>query len=53
MNYMIVQETSPFDLAEEVRKLIRNGWRPQGGVSSNTSGPGVIWTQAMVKGEMK
>lgn len=48
-NYQIIYEKSHYDLAEQVRKLIKDGWRPQGGVSAQTVGPGQIWAQAMVK----
>lgn len=48
-NYTIVNETSHYDLAEQVRKLIKDGWRPQGGVSAHTVGWGQVWAQAMVK----
>lgn len=49
-SYQILYEESHYDLTEKVRKLIKAGWRPQGGVSVQTVvGYRQSWAQAMVK----
>ena len=48
-NYTIVNETSHYDLAEQVRKLIKDGWQPQGCVSITAFHGKQVWVQAMVK----
>ncbi len=34
MEYMILTEETPVKLVENVTKLIRVGWKPQGGVAA-------------------
>lgn len=45
MEYWIVNNTDPLKLIKEVQRLIKEGWRPQGGVS----GYGHILYQALVR----
>lgn len=50
MRYKIVVGDGQYDLLNKVNDSIKNGWRPQGGVSYSSSGAfREIWTQAMVK----
>jgi hypothetical protein len=50
MEYRIVEEKSQFDLQDNVNKLIKLGWKPQGGVSFlYHSVYNETWAQAMVK----
>lgn len=47
--YRIVSETNAYDLAKSVTGLIRDGWKPQGGVSVFTAGFREYFFQAVVK----
>lgn len=51
-DYRILENADHDELAKEVRDLIREGWRPQGGVAcvSIWKEQG-IWYQAMVRVE--
>lgn len=52
MQYKIVDAGNQYDLSIKVRDELKNGWRPQGGVSfAYHSGYKETWVQAMVKGE--
>jgi hypothetical protein len=46
IEYKILISTSFHDLQDEVNKYIRNGWQPQGGLSSFNN---YSFMQAMVK----
>jgi hypothetical protein len=54
MEYRVISESTMKDLVKEVNNAIKEGWRPQGGVSV-TKGlfplfvPPTLWAQAMVK----
>lgn len=51
MKYKILKEKYPVDLEREVNKAIKQGWKPIGGVCSDTSyGSGFYLYQAMVFG---
>lgn len=47
MEYTLVKTQTYKGLIEEVNKLIKQGWRPQGGVIEDQSGRCL---QAMIKG---
>ena len=50
MQYMIVTNYRPEDLATEVNKLIKDGWKPQGGISmADKGGMNLTFAQALVK----
>ena len=49
IDYRIVYERREQDLENEVRKLIREGWQPFGGVSQMYWNPGMQYAQAMVR----
>lgn len=48
MQYKIVEASNRYDLQTDVSEALKNGWKPQGGVSFIFSGS-AIWAQAMVK----
>lgn len=51
MKYKIIEEIYRFDLEREVNAAIKQGWRPIGGVCSDTAyGGGSYLYQAMVLG---
>ena len=51
MEYYIVQEDSIYKLAEKVNTMIKQGWSPQGGISStqNSYGCEDKFQQAIIK----
>jgi len=50
MNYKIVEEQSRYKLINSVETAIRDGWKPQGGVSfQHHGGYKETWAQAMIK----
>ena len=54
MEYRVISESTMKDLAKEVNDAIKEGWRPQGGVSVTKGlfpilAPPMLWAQAMVK----
>ncbi|MDM8001216.1 MAG: DUF1737 domain-containing protein [Dehalococcoidia bacterium] len=55
MEYRIISKSNMKDLVEEVNSAIKEGWRPQGGVSVTKKGlfplqaQPMLWAQAMVK----
>ena len=50
MQYKIVNGDSQHDLSIKIREELKNGWRPQGGVSfAYHSAYKETWAQAMVK----
>ncbi len=61
MEYIVIKKTDANDLITEVNALIKEGWKPTGGISiafgrmRNTSGGSKDWTevlfhaQAMIK----
>ena len=54
MQYLIIKSGGEVELAREVNNAIKEGWRPQGGVSVAKSlfpifFPSLLWAQAMVK----
>jgi hypothetical protein len=52
VNYRIVEERSRYELQDAVKKLIKDGWVPQGGVVfAPHSGWKETWAQAMVKND--
>ena len=51
MKYKVVKRGSKADFEIEVNKLIKEGWKPLGGMSfSSAYGYGESYTQAMVFG---
>jgi Domain of unknown function (DUF1737) len=46
MEYTVVRTESASSLAKEVNKLIKDGWKPLGGI---TVSPGGHYLQAMIK----
>ena len=53
MEYRVINDSKMTDLVKEVNNAIKEGWKPQGGVSV-TKGlapirQAFIWAQAMVK----
>jgi len=50
MQYKIVDGDSRYDLENKIRKEVKSGWQPQGGVSFvYHSAYKETWAQAMVK----
>jgi len=52
MEYTLVTENNPEALVRKVSELIRQGWKPQGGVAVGVVAPMLqkhIYCQAMVK----
>ena len=54
MQYLIIKSGGEVELAKDVNNAIKEGWRPQGGVSVAKSlfpifFPSLLWAQAMVK----
>ena len=54
MEYRVISESTMKDLAKEVNDAIKEGWRPQGGVSVAKSlfpifFPSLLWAQAVVR----
>ncbi len=54
MEYRIVGRGSADELARDVNNAIKEGWRPQGGVSHMVTGlipfaQSMVWAQAMVR----
>jgi hypothetical protein len=55
MEYRVINESKMTDLVKEVNNAIKEGWRPQGGVSLVVKRyipvlrPPIVWAQAMVK----
>ncbi len=50
MEYRIVDGSSRYDLQDNVNRLIKSGWKLQGGISFlYHSGYRQTWVQAMVK----
>lgn len=49
IDYRIVGEPTPYDMANAVKSLMSAGWQPWGGLVANTAGDGeeFLW-QAMV-----
>lgn len=51
MKYKLIEESYPIDLEREVNAAIEQGWKPIGGVCSDTSyGSGRTMYQAMLFG---
>lgn len=51
MKYRIIEEAYPVDLEREVNKAIEQGWKPIGGVCSDSAyGSGTSIYQAMIFG---
>lgn len=49
--YDLVFEDSITELKDKVNEMIKQGWRPQGGVCTSVNmGVGVLFCQAMIKG---
>ena len=55
MEYRIIKRGSEVELARDVNNAVKEGWRPQGGVSHAARGllplialP-IVWAQAMVR----
>jgi hypothetical protein len=54
MEYRVINESKITDLVKEVNNAIKEGWKPQGGVSV-TKGlfpllvPPMLWARAMVR----
>jgi len=44
MEYKVVAKVRLYELEEEVNKLIKDGWKPQGGIAVTSA-----YAQAMVK----
>jgi hypothetical protein len=52
MEYKLVEENDKFYLGKKINRLIRQGWRPLGGVSVIRAPIyGNYYTQAMVRGD--
>ena len=52
MKYKVVEKPFKYDLEMEVNKLIKEGWKPLGGMSySCVYVYGKTYTQAMIKGD--
>jgi hypothetical protein len=54
MGYRIIKKGSEVELARDVNDSIKEGWRPQGGVSVTKClapllGRAFVWAQAMVR----
>jgi len=54
MEYRVINESTMKDLVKEVNNAIKEGWRPQCGVSVTKGlapllGSAFVWAQAMVK----
>ena len=55
VEYRIVRTGSKVDLARDVNNAMKEGWRPQGGVSHTASSilpliaRPIVWAQAMVR----
>jgi Domain of unknown function (DUF1737) len=55
MEYRVINESSVKALVKEVNNAIKEGWRPQGGVSVTKKGlfplqaQPVLWAQAMLR----
>ena len=49
MEYQIIEECGIIELEHEVNKLIKKGWKPQGGVSVIKVGYEYYYTQAIIK----
>jgi hypothetical protein len=54
MEYRVISESKMADLVKEVNNAIKEGWKPQGGVSVTKGlapllGAAFVWAQAMVK----
>jgi len=54
MEYRVINESKMADLVKEVNNSIKEGWKPQGGVSVTKGlapllGAAFVWAQAMVK----
>lgn len=49
VEYRIIEERYAWDLEEQVNKLIKLGWKPQGGLVYWASGMSSFYKQAMVK----
>jgi hypothetical protein len=54
MEYRVISESKIADLVREVNDAIKEGWKPQGGVSVTKGlapllGQAFVWAQAMVK----
>ena len=49
MEYHVIQNESLGGLSKEVRKVIKQGWRPQGGVCVWIEHSGTWFAQAMVR----
>jgi hypothetical protein len=54
MEYRVINESKMTDLVKEVNNAMKEGWKPQGGVSVTKGlapllGSAFVWAQAMVK----
>jgi len=53
MEYRVINESTMKDWVKEVNNAIKEGWKPQGGVSVTKGLPPIrqafLWAQAMVK----
>jgi hypothetical protein len=50
MEYTLVVSNNRKEFIEEVNKLIKNGWLPQGGIcESGTDTSGSFYSQAMIR----
>jgi len=49
MEYVIVSNHSVIFLEGEINEMIKDGWKPQGGLSVVKDGLGTSYCQAMIK----
>lgn len=51
MEYQVIEATSLDGLMEAMKAAIAEGFRPQGGVSAAFGEKGMVYAQAVVRGE--
>jgi len=53
MDYRVITATGKYQLQEEVIEMIKQGWKPQGGIlyTLHLGGVHETWAQAMMKDE--
>jgi hypothetical protein len=49
MEYKIISAFAPDELCFQVNQNIKDGWRPQGGISVDKTAFGTFFRQAMIK----
>lgn len=49
MDYTVISQNSLDELIKDVRELLNQGWKCQGGVNNLTQGTYKVFYQAMVK----